>query len=91
MTSIVAGRLAARLDPVVPVLELRVPHEAGIAGDDLIHGAHGVGVVGDHEPIEGPGEFDALAVGGRHLIAPGEAEGFLGAEDHAEGTGVEGV
>jgi hypothetical protein len=48
-------------------------------------------VVGDDEPVQGPGELHPLSVGGGHLLAPGEAVGLLGAENDAEGPGVKGV
>lgn len=49
----------------------------------LVQVALGVGVIGHHNPVEGPGESCRYAVARFNLLSPGEAQGLF----HSEGAG----
>ncbi len=74
-----------RLVPGAPLIGRR--DLLRVAGQQLWHQPVHLGVVGDDQPVQQPRQLGAQAVGGRHFLASGEAEGvLLGEPGHASGV-----
>ena len=83
--------VAALVQAFVPIAQTRISHQRGVAIDDLVHGAHGVRVVGDHEPVEGARKLDAQAVRSCDFVTAGELVGLSRTQHNAKGPRVERV
>ena len=82
------GLLRIGVHLLVPALEHRVGHQLGVAGDDLAHDAHGIGVVRDREPVERTGEPHGDPGARDDLLAAREPQRLLRTDARAGADGV---
>ena len=81
-------RPLARLDHVVPAAPGRVRQHLRVTGEQLREEPHVVGVIGDDQEIERPGQLHALPARRHDLLALREAVGVTRADPGAEGSRV---
>jgi hypothetical protein len=77
-----------RLDLVIPLPALRCGQQLLITAHQLREEPKAVGVIGDDEEVERPGQLGRLPVRSRDLLAPGETIGLPWSKPATEGARV---
>ena len=84
------GGIASFAEPLAPASGLFVGQELRLAGGNIAYHSHTVGMVGHHQPVQGPRQPDELSGRGHHLFTACETVGFTRTEAVAEQGGIHG-